>query len=294
MKKANQKTIYGWLFLAPYLVLVALFFVVPLLSAIFFSFTKYNLLWGGVENAEIVGLRNFINLFQDGIFGISLKNTFIFVLLSLPTQLFVSFVLAYILDSNRIKKKGFYRTLFYIPTLTSTVAITLIFSYIFHSEGLVNFLISFLYPLNLNWLDSPVFIKYPIVVMYSWIKTGIYMLIYLSGLLSIPSSFYETLKLEGGNLYHKMRYVLIPALKNVTYFISTMILIDTFKLFDIPFILSKGTGGPLNSTLTTVIYIYKMAFSSGRMGYASAASFILFLIIFTIARIQGIIKDRLQ
>ncbi len=144
-------------------------------------------------------------------------------------------------------------------------------------------------------MDSVSLIKYPIVTMYSWIKVGIYMLIYLSGFMGIPTSFYETLRLEGGNIYHELRYIVIPTLRNVTYFISTMILIDSFKLFDIPFIISKGTGGPLNSTLTTVIYIYKSAFSSGRMGgYASAASLYLFIIIFIFAKINSYIKRKLS
>lgn len=294
MKKSSQKSIYGWLFLSPYLILVVLFFIVPLVLAIYFSFTRYSLIWGGIENANFIGLKNFRILLQDETFLISLKNTFIFVLLSLPTQLIASFSLAYILNSNMLGKKGYFRTLFYIPTLTSTVAITLIFTYLFQSKGLINLFFSIFYPIDINWLDSPDYIKFPVVTMYSWIKVGVYMLIYLSGLLAIPKSFYETLNLEGGNLCHKLRLIVIPALRNVTYFISTMILIDSFKLFDIPFILSKGTGGPLKSTLTTVIYIYKTAFTSGRMGYASAASLILFFIIFTFARIQSYIKGKLS
>jgi multiple sugar transport system permease protein len=206
----------------------------------------------------------------------------------------MSFSLAYILNSNLLRNKGFFRTVFYIPTLTSTVAITLIFSYMFQSDGLINMFISIFYPLEVNWLDSISLIKFPVVIMYSWIKIGVYMLIYLSGFMGIPSSFYETLKLEGGNLYQKLRLIVIPTLKNVTYFIATMILIDSFKLFDIPFIISKGTGGPLNATLTTVIYIYKSAFTSGRMGYASAASLILFLIIFTFAKLQSYLKRKLS
>ncbi|MGL1893346.1 MAG: sugar ABC transporter permease [Spirochaetaceae bacterium] len=293
MKKSIQKSFYGWLFLSPYLILVVLFFIVPLVFAIYFSFTRYSLIWGGIENANFIGLKNFKNLLHDKLFLISLKNTLTFVLLSLPTQLVISFSLAYILNSTRLSNKGFYRTLFYIPTLTSTVAITLIFTYLFQSKGLINMVISVFYPLDLNWLDSLKHIKFPVITMYSWIKVGVYMLIYLSGFMGIPKSFYETLKLEGGNLYHKLRLIIIPTLRNVTYFISTMILIDSFKLFDIPFILSRGTGGPLNSTLTTVIYIYKTAFTSGRMGYASATSLLLFLIIFVFAKVQSYLKGRL-
>jgi len=294
MKKTRSKSFYGWLFLSPYLLLVVLFFIVPLVFAIYFSFTRYSLMWGGIENAKFIGLKNFKNLIQDKTFLLSLKNTLVFVALSLPTQLILSFSLAYILNSNILRNKGFFRTVFYIPTLTSTVAITLIFSYMFQSDGLINMFISIFYPLEVNWLDSISLIKFPVVIMYSWIKIGVYMLIYLSGFMGIPSSFYETLKLEGGNLYQKLRLIVIPTLKNVTYFIATMILIDSFKLFDIPFIISKGTGGPLNATLTTVIYIYKSAFTSGRMGYASAASLILFLIIFTFAKLQSYLKRKLS
>jgi multiple sugar transport system permease protein len=293
MKKTRQNTFYGWLFLSPYLILVVLFFIVPLVFALYFSFTRYSLIWGGVDKARFIGLTNFKNLLSDKTFLVSLKNTFIFVILSLPTQLIASFTLAYILNLNRLPHKGLFRTVFYIPTLISTVAITLIFTYMFQSNGLINMIISVFHSLDINWMDSYTHIKYPVVTMYSWIKVGIYMLIYLSGFMGIPTSFYETLKLEGGNLYHSLRYIIIPTLKNVTYFITTMILIDSFKLFDIPFIVSKGTGGPLDATLTTVIYIYKTAFSSGRMGYASATSLVLFAIIFTFTKLQSVLKDRL-
>jgi len=293
MNKTREKNFYGWLFLSPYLILVVLFFIVPLLFAIYFSFTRYSLIWGGIENARFIGLTNFKNLLSDTTFLLSLKNTFIFVLLSLPIQLVMSFLLAYFLTSINLSNKGYYKTMFYIPTLISTVAITLIFSYLFQRNGLVNIVLSVFHDVDANWLDSVSLIKFPIVIMYSWIKIGIYMLIYISGLMGIPSSYYETLKLEGGNVFQKIRFIVLPSLKNVTYFISTMILIDSFKLFDIPFIVSKGTGGPLNSSLTTVIYIYKSAFSSGRMGYATAASLVLFAILFVITKLQSALKERL-
>lgn len=293
MKKSRQNSFYGWLFLSPYLILVVLFFIVPLVFALYLSFTKYSLIWGGVENAKFIGLTNFKNLLKDKTFIISLKNTLVFVLFSLPIQLIMSFALAYILNLNRLNNKGFFRTIFYIPTLISTVAITLIFTYMFQSNGLINMFLSVFHSIDINWMDSVKLIKFPVVIMYSWIKVGIYMLIYLSGFMGIPTSFYETLKLEGGSIYQEIRLIIIPTLRNVTYFITTMILIDSFKLFDIPFIISKGTGGPLNSTLTTVIYIYKTAFSSGRMGYASATSLLLFLIIFAFAKLQSFLKDRL-
>jgi multiple sugar transport system permease protein len=293
MKKTRQNSLYGWLFLSPYLILVVLFFIVPLVFALYLSFTKYSLIWGGIENAKFIGLTNFKNLFNDKTFLVSLKNTLVFVILSLPLQLIMSFTLAFILNSNRLNHTGFFRTLFYIPTLISTVAITLIFTYLFQSNGLINMFLSIFHAIDINWMDSITYIKFPVVTMYSWIKVGIYMLIYLSGFMGIPSSFYETLKLEGGSIYQEIRLIVIPTLRNVTYFITTMILIDSFKLFDIPFIVSKGTGGPLNSTLTTVIYIYKTAFSSGRMGYASATSLLLFIIIFAFAKLQSFLKDRL-
>jgi multiple sugar transport system permease protein len=293
MNKTKENKFYGWFFLSPYLILVVLFFIVPLLFAIYFSFTRYSLIWGGIENAKFVGLNNFKNLLTDKTFLLSLKNTFVFVILSLPIQLIVSFFLAYFLNSHLLKNKGYFKTMFYIPTLISTVAITLIFSYLFQSNGLINIVLSVFHPIEVNWMDSVSLIKFPVVTMYAWIKVGIYMLIYLSGLMGIPTSYYETLKLEGGNFIHELRFIVLPSLRNVTYFITTMILIDSFKLFDIPFIVSKGTGGPLNATLTTVIYIYKSAFSSGRMGYATAASLILFLIIFVIAKLQSIVKERL-
>jgi multiple sugar transport system permease protein len=293
MNKTKENKFYGWFFLSPYLILVVLFFIVPLLFAIYFSFTRYSLIWGGIENAKFVGLNNFKNLLTDKTFLLSLKNTFVFVILSLPIQLIVSFFLAYFLNSHLLKNKWYFKTMFYIPTLISTVAITLIFSYLFQSNGLINIVLSVFHPIEVNWMDSVSLIKFPVVTMYAWIKVGIYMLIYLSGLMGIPTSYYETLKLEGGNFIHELRFIVLPSLRNVTYFITTMILIDSFKLFDIPFIVSKGTGGPLNATLTTVIYIYKSAFSSGRMGYATAASLILFLIIFVIAKLQSIVKERL-
>ncbi len=293
MNKTRENKFYGWFFLSPYLILVVLFFIVPLLFAIYFSFTRYSLIWGGIENAKFVGLNNFKNLLTDKTFLLSLKNTFVFVILSLPIQLIASFFLAYVLNSYLLKNKGYYKTMFYIPTLISTVAITLIFSYLFQSNGLINIILSIFHPIEVNWMDSVSLIKFPVVTMYAWIKVGIYMLIYLSGLMGIPNSYYETLKLEGGNFIHELRFIVLPSLRNVTYFITTMVLIDSFKLFDIPFIVSKGTGGPLNATLTTVIYIYKSAFSSGRMGYATAASLILFLIIFVFAKLQSIVKERL-
>lgn len=262
----------GYLFIAPALMILGVFLGLPILYAIFLSFHKVEIL--GEMSYRFVHLRNFTRLVDDGRVWIALKNTAEYVAIVVPIQTFIALMLALVLNAQ-IRGKNLFRVVFFLPTITSSAVLTLIFMWIYNADGLLNhFLEGFGLP-TYNWLGDPNIALKSIMIMNIWASAPFFMVIYLAALQDIPESLYEAAKIDGANGCDRFMNITLPLLKPVTFFIIVMGIIGTFQLFDQSYIFSGGSGGPNNSTLTVVLLIYQYAFKSLEMGYAAALALLL-------------------
>ncbi|OUL28682.1 sugar ABC transporter permease [Nostoc sp. T09] len=273
----------GYLFMMPTIVVLGIFVVLPILYAVFLSLHKVQLL-GGI-NYQFIGFRNFTRLLDDERVWIALRNTAEYVAIVVPTQTILALVLAVTLNSG-IRGKNWWRILYFLPTVTSSAVLTLIFMWIYNTDGLLNDFLASLGLPTYNWLGDPAVALKGIIIMNIWSTAPFYMVIYLAALQDIPQSLYEAAELDGANGWQKFIHVTIPILKPVTFFVIAMGVIGTFQLFDQSYIFSGGTGGPNNATLTVVLLIYQAVFRNLQMGYAAAIAFLLAAIIIAIALIQ--------
>lgn len=269
--------------MAPAIVVMGLFVVLPILYAIFLSVHKVQLL-GGIAY-EFVGWRNFARLGEDERVWIALRNTAEYVAIVVPIQTILALLLAVALNSGIRGRNGF-RILFFLPTVTSSAVLTLIFMWIYNADGLLNDFLAGLGLPTYNWLGDPAVALKGIMIMNIWSTAPFYMVIYLAALQDIPRSLYEAAELDGANPWQQFTQITVPLLKPVTFFVVAMGLIGTFQLFDQAYIFSAGSGGPNNSTLTLVLLIYQAVFRNLQMGYAAAIAFLLALVIISATLIQ--------
>ncbi|WP_189523343.1 carbohydrate ABC transporter permease [Nostoc sp. PA-18-2419] len=272
----------GYIFMTPTILVLGTFVVLPILCAVFLSLQKVQLL-GGIQY-EFIGFRNFTRLVEDERVWIALRNTAQYVAVVVPTQTVLALILAVTLNSG-IRGKNWWRILYFLPTVTSSAVLTLIFMWIYNTDGLLNdFLASVGLP-TYNWLGDPAVALKGIMIMNIWSTAPFFMVIYLAALQDIPQTVYEAAELDGANGWQQFIYITIPLLKPVTFFVVTMGVIGTFQLFDQSYIFSSGTGGPNNATLTMVLLIYQAVFRNLQMGYAAAIAFLLTAVIITITLI---------
>lgn len=280
LKDAGQ----GYLFMAPTLFVLILFLIGPIFYAIYLSFHKVQLL--GNASLDFVGFDNFIRILDDDRAKIALLNTIKYVVIVVPTQTFLALVLAATLNAG-LKGQKFFRIVYFLPTLTSSAVLTLIFMWMYNQNGLINHLLELVGLPTYNWLGDPQIALNAIMIMNVWSTAPFFMVIYLAALQGIPDSLYEAASLDGANAIQKFFYVTIPNLRPVTSFVVVMGMIGTFQLFDQSYIFSAGSGGPNNSTLTIVLLIYQYAFKSlGTLGYAAALAFALAILILVATLIQ--------
>jgi multiple sugar transport system permease protein len=273
----------GYLFMMPAMLVLGIFVVIPILYAVFLSLHKVQLL-GGIEY-QFIGFRNFTRLVEDEQVWIALKNTAEYVAIVVPTQTILALILAVTLNSG-IRGQNWWRILYFLPTVTSSAVLTLIFMWIYNTDGLLNDFLAAVGLPRYNWLGDPSVALKGIMLMNIWSTAPFYMVIYLAALQDISQSLYEAAELDGANGWQKFIHVTVPILQPVTFFVVAMGVIGTFQLFDQSYIFSGGTGGPNNATLTLVLLIYQAVFRNLQMGYAAAIAFLLAAIIIAIALIQ--------
>lgn len=274
----------GYLFMTPTLLVMLVFIAGPIIYAIYLAFHKVQLL--GVGSSQFVGFDNFSKILNDDRARIALWNTAKYVIIVVPVQTILAMVLAATLNAG-IKGQKFFRIIYFLPTLTSSAVLTLIFMWMYNQNGLINKVLHIFGLQGYNWIGDPAIALNAIMLMNIWSTAPFYMVIYLAALQDIPDSLYEAAELDGANALQKFFYVTVPHLRPVTSFVVIMGLIGTFQLFDQSYIFSGGSGGPNNSTLTVVLLIYQYAFKTlGTMGYAAALAFGLALIILIATLIQ--------
>jgi multiple sugar transport system permease protein len=283
-KKLLREAGQGYLFMSPTLFVLLLFIVGPIFYAIFLSFHKVQLL--GTASFDFVGIDNFAKIIDDSRAKIALWNTFKYVVIVVPAQTFLALVLAATLNAG-IRGQKFFRIVYFLPTLTSSAVLTLIFMWMYNQNGLINKMLDMVGLPTYNWMGDPSVALIAIMIMNIWSTAPFFMVIYLAALQGIPDSLYEAADLDGANAIQKFFYITIPNLRPVTSFVVIMGIIGTFQLFDQSYIFSAGSGGPNNSTLTVVLLIYQYAFKNlGTMGYAAALAFALAIVILVAALIQ--------
>ena len=292
-KRKTEENITGYLFMAPTILIAGVFLILPIVYAIALAFQKVQLL--GEVSYQFTGLKNFARIAQDDRVWIALKNTAEYVAIVVPIQTVLALGLALILNSQ-IKGRSWFRVAFFLPTVTSSAVLTLIFMWIYNSNGLLNSLLSLLHLPTYNWLGDPNVALKGIMIMNIWSTAPLFMVIYLAALQDIPETLYEAATLDGASRGEKLLYITLPFLQPVTFFVIVMGIIGTFQLFDQSYIFSAGSGGPNNSTLTIVLLIYQYAFKNLDMGYALALTLILAIVLMLSTLIQRILfkEERLD
>ena len=269
--------------MAPTIIILGLFMLLPILLAVLLAFYKLQPL--GELTYTFRGWKNFLRMLNDERVGIALKNTAEYVLFVVPIQTVLALSLAVILNAQ-IKGKNWFRIIFFLPTVTSSAVLTLIFMWICNSNGLLNNFLAFLGLPTYNWLGDPAVALKAIMLMNIWSTAPLFMVIYLAAMQDIPESLYEAATIDGASWLDKFVCITLPFLQPVTFFVVVMGIIGTFQLFDQSYIFSRGTGGPNNSTLTVVLLIYQYAFKRLDMGYASALALMLALVIMMVTLLQ--------
>ncbi len=277
-------------FLAPALLAIFIFFFLPVVAAFIMSFTDFGIYSLADWNyTQFIGFENYKKLFNDPLFWQSLKNTFYFVIVAGPLSIFVSLFTAVMLNSKLTLFKPLFRLAFFLPVVTTLVAVSIVWRFIYHPHfGLLNYLIGFFGIQPIDWLGSTTWAMPSIIIMAVWKNFGYNMIIFIAGLQNIPEQLYEAAEIEGANEWQKFYKITLPMLAPTTLFISIITLIGFFQLFAEPYIMTQG--GPLNSTLSIVQYMYQEGFRWWNMGYAASLAFVLFAIIFLGTIIQVKLK----
>ena len=277
----NRKlTLMGYLMSAPYIFYFLIFSAFPIFFSFFLIFHRWNI----VGPMKWVGLANFNMMFSDPLFWTSIYNTIIFLLIHIPLQVAVALVLAEVLN-QKIKARAFFRAAFFMPVVVSGVVVTILWKQLYSTDtGLLNNLLLAIGFGKVEWLTSTAMAMPSIAIMATWKNVGLYMILFLAGLQSVPAYMYEAADMDGATTFQKFRYITIPAINPVIVMVLILSTIGGFSLFIEPYVMTGG--GPLNSTLSTVLYIYRQGFSFYKMGYAATLGFMLAAIIFIVVLIQ--------
>lgn len=278
-KLPRSATISAYAFLLPALLLICLFTLAPIAYALFVSLQKMDIISG---RYSYIGLRNLNYLIEDDKFWAACRNTFNYVMIVVPLQTAIALFLACLIN-GKVRFKRAFLTLLFLPTLTSSAAMTMIFMWLFNNNGLiVNFLKDY-FGITVNFLYDPAFALAIIMLMNVFSTIPGFMVVFLAGLQEIPKSLYEAAMLDGAGPFSKHWEISVPQLTPITCYVVTMGLIGCFQVFDQAFILSGGDGGPDNATLTFTLLIYHFAFKNyNTMGLACMLAVVLTLIIFCV------------
>lgn len=278
--KINKKKILPYILVSPYLIHFILFVAFPVIFSIVLTFHKWNI----ISPMKFIGVNNYQRLFLDNIFFRSILNTLLFLIIHIPLQIIVALFLAEILN-QKIKLKGFYRAAFFLPVIVSGVVVTILWQQLFGLDtGILNRILVTIGLGKVGWLTDPNIAMISIAVMATWKNVGLYIVLFLVGLQTVPQHYYEAADLEGASRLQKFFKITLPMINPTIFMIVILSTIGGFSLFIEPYIMTGG--GPLNSTISAVLYIYKQGFFYYHMGYAATLGLFFALIIFVVIVIQ--------
>ncbi len=283
----RRNTLVGWSFILPNFVGFAVLTLVPVIALFYLAFTSWNVFGA----ATWIGADNFTRMFGDASFWTALKNTVYYTVFHIPLTLGISLALALLLN-RKMRGVSFFRTAAFFPYITSIVAIAVVWNMLFSPEyGPINHLLQFIGIDNPpGWTTSADWSMPAVIIVGTWREMGYYMLLFLAGLQAIPPELYEAARMDGAGPWQRFRNVTLPSLRPTTFFVTVMLTIGSFKVFDL--ILVMTNGGPGQSTLVLSQYIYQKGFVENQFGYASAISTVLFFICIAITVFQFVMNKR--
>jgi multiple sugar transport system permease protein len=282
----------AWGFVAPALVALGLFFFLPVAAALILSFTDFDIYAvADIGNLRFVGLDNYIHLLETQLFWKALGNTAWFVVLGVPLSIMMSLAAALLLDNKLARFKGFFRTVYFAPVVTTLVAVAVIWRYLLHAKyGLVNWALGGIGIGPIDWLGDPHWSMPAIVLFAVWKNFGYNMIIILAGLQTIPEELHEAARIDGASAFQRLRHVTLPGLAPVLLVVSILTMAGYFQLFAEPYVMTQG--GPVESTVSILYFMYEQGFRWWNLGFASAIAFVLFLIMFALTLVQLKVSER--
>ncbi|WP_430790618.1 carbohydrate ABC transporter permease [Virgibacillus flavescens] len=284
--KNKFKNKHPYMFIAPAVILLMIFSVIPIMIAFVISFTDLNLKgladW---SNISFIGLENYIELFKDDTFLKSAYNTAFYVIIGVPLVIFFSLGIALLLNYGSNKLFSFFRSVYYMPSITNIIAVAVIWGYLYNTDyGLINYVLSLVSIDEVPWLQEPTIAKISLIILAVWKGIGINMIIFLAALQGIPKSYYEAAEMDGASRIRTLFHITLPLLRYATFFVTVTTLIGWMQFFEEPYVMTQG--GPLDGTISVALFIYQEGFQFSEFGYAAAASFILFIMIIIVTLIQ--------
>ncbi|WP_086313326.1 multiple sugar transport system permease [Enterococcus sp. 7F3_DIV0205] len=288
MKKSKSP----YFFIAPAVALLLVFSIIPIFIAVTISFTDMSLAGlADFSRINFVGFDNYLNIFSDKVFGQAMFNTAYYVVIGVPLVIISALALAIMINFGENKFFSFMRLVFYSPSITNTVAVSVVWMYLYNPTiGLLNHLLSYINVGPIMWLTDPSTSKFSLIIIAVWKAIGLNMLIFLAAIQGIPKEYYEAAEIDGANKWQQILKITIPLLKFSIFFVTVTTLIGWFQFFDEPFVMTKG--GPLDSTLSVALFIYQRGFQYNKFGYAAAGSVILFIAIIIVTSIQMKIQTK--
>ncbi len=276
----------AWTFVAPALIVLAVFFGLPVLAALLLSLSDFDLYaladW---ENLRFVGLHNYIDLLQTPLFWKSLGNTLYFVLVGVPLSIGTSLGAALLLHAPVTRFRAFFRTALFAPVVTTLVAVAVIWRYLFHtSYGLVNWALGHLGIAPVDWLGDPHWAMPTIILLAVWKNFGYNMVIFLAGLQAIPQDLYEAARIDGATRWRQFLHITLPMLGPVLMVVGVITVAGYFQMFAEPYVMTRGD--PLQSTVSVLYFMFEEGFRWWNLGRASAVAFLLFLIILAVTTLM--------
>ena len=280
----NDNTV-GYIFSLPFIIGFLAFTLIPIAVSMYYSVTDYKL----GQTPAFIGIKNYLELLKDERFINSVKVTLIYVVTSVPTKLIFALFVAYLLTQGR-RGVTFYRSLYYVPSLIGgSIAVALVWKTIFSRKGLANTILASLGLQKLSWLGDPKLSMGILVLMSAW-QFGSSMIIFAAGLKEIPGSYYEAAEIDGANKWQTFKNIILPHLKPVSFMVIILSVISSFKVFAMVQTLTNG--GPGTATTYMIQYIYTTGFTKNKVGYASAVSMVLFVILLILSFVQTKVSDK--
>ena len=288
MKGSSERRqhLAGWLFVSPALVLIAVYFFVPVIAGLLLSFTDFDIYAiGRPDSARLVGLGNYAQVLSDPVFWKALGNTFVFVVAGGPLSVIVSLVAALLVSSKLTRFPGLWRSIYFMPVVTTLVAVAIVWRYLLHPQyGLIDWALTRMGLPAIDWLGDPHWAIPAIILLTVWKNFGYNMLIFIAGLQSIPEELYEAAELDGAGGWSRFVEITLPSLAPTFLFVGVMTMLGQFQVFAEPYVMTQG--GPLKATTTVVMLMYEQGFRWWRMGLAAALAFVLFVIMLIGTTIQ--------
>ena len=282
----------GVWFVAPALTLIGLFFFLPVAASLLLSFTDFDIYaLGRLDRLRFIGLENYRRLLNDPMFWTALKNTLYFVIVGGPLSVLVSLGAALLVNHRLTRFQGVFRTLLFLPVVTTLVAVAVVWRYLYHPRyGFLNYVLGMAGLPPIDWLGDPDWAMPAIILMAVWKNFGFNMVVFIAGLQSIPRRLYEAAEIDGADGWAQFRYITLPMLAPTFLFVTVITLIGYFQLFAEPYVMTQG--GPADSTLSVALLMFQEGFRWWNLGYAAAVAFVLFLIILAGTLIQGWLRRK--